>query len=52
MANLVWTAIVVLFIFWLVGLVLHIGGGLIHLALVVAVVLVVVNLVTKGRATV
>lgn len=51
MANLIWTIIVVLFVLWLAGFLLHIGGGLIHLVLVVAVVLLVFNLLTKGRAT-
>ena len=51
MANLLWTVIVVLFVLWLLGFVMHFGGGLIHLVLVVAVVLVVFNLLTKGKAT-
>ena len=51
MANLIWTVIVVLFVLWLLGFVLHVGGALIHLVLVVAVVLVIFNLLTKGRAT-
>jgi hypothetical protein len=50
MVNLIWTIITVLFVIWLAGLLLHIGGGLIHLLLVVAVILVVFNLLTKGRA--
>ena len=37
MANLLWTIIVLLFLFWLVGLVLSFGGPLIHLLLVAAV---------------
>lgn len=52
MANLIWAVIVVLFVLWLAGFLLHFGGGLIHLVLVVAVVLIVFNFVTKGRATV
>ena len=52
MANILWTIITILFVFWLVGLVMHIGGGLIHFALVVAAVLFVVNLLTRNRATV
>ena len=51
MANLLWTVVVVLFVLWLLGFLLHFGGGLIHIALVVAVILVVFNLVTKGKAT-
>ena len=48
MASLLWTIIVVLFVLWLIGFVVHIGGGLIHLLLVIAIILVVVNLLT-GR---
>jgi hypothetical protein len=51
MANIIWTIIVVLFVLWLLGLVLHFGGALIHIALVVALILIVYNLVTKGKAT-
>jgi hypothetical protein len=48
MAGLLWTIIVVLFVLWLIGFAVHIGGGLIHLLLVIALILVVVNLLT-GR---
>jgi hypothetical protein len=51
MSNLLWTVIVVLFVLWLLGFVLKVGGGLVHIVLVVAVILVVYNLLTKGRAT-
>ena len=51
MANAIWTIIVVLFVLWLLGFVMHFGGNLIHIALVIAVILVVYNLVTKGKAT-
>ncbi len=52
MAGLLWAVIVVLFAFWLLGFLLHFGGGLIHLLLVVAVVLVVVNVLTGRGARV
>lgn len=48
MASLLWTIIVVLFVLWLLGFAVHIGGGLIHILLVVALVLLVFNLIT-GR---
>ena len=51
MANLLWTIIVVLFVLWLLGFVVHFGGALIHIVLVIAVALLIFNLVTKGRAT-
>lgn len=46
---MLWTIFVVLGILWLLGFSLHIGGGLIHLLLVVALIVLVFNLVT-GRS--
>jgi hypothetical protein len=48
---MLWTIIAVLLVLWLLGLVAHIGGGLIHLLLVIALVVFVINLIT-GRETV
>ncbi|MGH2510646.1 MAG: lmo0937 family membrane protein [Ktedonobacteraceae bacterium] len=50
MLHIIWTIIVVLFVFWLLGLVLHIGGSLIHLLLVIALILVVYNLIMHSRS--
>ena len=47
---MLWTILVILLVLWLVGLLTHVGGGLIHLLLVVAVVVLVINLVTGRRA--
>jgi hypothetical protein len=52
MAGLVWTVIVVLFVLWVAGFALHVGGGLIHLLLVIAVVLIIFNIVTGRGARV
>jgi hypothetical protein len=46
---MLWTLVAVFLILWLLGFSLSIGGGLIHLLLVVALILVVVNLVTGRR---
>jgi len=46
---MLWTLVAVLLILWLLGFSLSIGGGLIHLLLVVALILVVVNLLTGRR---
>lgn len=46
---MLWTILVVLLIMWLLGFSLHVGGGLIHLLLVVALVVLVFNLVTGRR---
>jgi hypothetical protein len=50
--GLLWGLIVLLFIFWVLGFALHIGGGLIHILLVIAVVLFVFNLLTGRGARV
>jgi len=47
---MLWTILVVLLILWLLGFSLHIAGGLIHLLLVVALVVLVINLVSGRRA--
>ena len=52
MAGILWAVISVLFVLWLLGFLLHFGGGLIHLILVIVVVLVVVNLLTGRGARV
>ena len=52
MGGLLWTIIVILFVLWLIGFAVHIGGGLIHLLLVIALILFVVNLLTGRGARV
>ena len=47
---MLWTIFVVLLILWLLGLSLHVAGGLIHLLLVVALVVLVINLLGGRRA--
>jgi hypothetical protein len=47
---MLWTIFVVLVILWLLGFSLHIAGGLIHLLLVIAVVVLIVNLLSGRRA--
>jgi len=46
---LLWTIFVVLLILWLLGFSLHVAGGLIHLLLVIALVVLVINLVSGRR---
>lgn len=52
MAGVIWAIIVFLFIIWLLGFLLHFGGGLIHLIIVVCIILVIFNLVTGRGARV
>jgi hypothetical protein len=47
--NMLWTIFVVLLILWLLGFSLHVAGGLIHLLLVIALVVLVINLVSGRR---
>jgi len=47
--NLIWTGIGVLIILWILGFSINIGGGLIHLLLVLAVIGIVYN-VFIGRS--
>jgi hypothetical protein len=50
--NLIWALIVILFVLWIIGFLAHVGGGLIHLLLVIAVILLVFNLITGRGARV
>jgi hypothetical protein len=47
---MLWTIAVILIVLWLLGFGFHVAGGLIHLLLVIALVVVVVQLVTGRRA--
>lgn len=46
---MLWTIFVILLVLWLLGFTLHIGGGLIHILLVIALVVLVINLITGRR---
>ena len=47
---MLWTVFVVLLILWLLSFIGHFGGQLIHLLLVIAVVVLIINLIS-GRRT-
>ena len=47
--TMLWTIALILLILWLLGFSFHIAGGLIHIVLVIAVIVVIIRLVT-GRA--
>ena len=47
---MLWTILGILLLLWLIGFVVHIGGGLIHLLLVIALIVFVVQLITGRRA--
>ncbi len=46
---MLWTLMVLLVLFWLLGFAFDVAGGLIHLLLVIAAVLFVVNLISGRR---
>jgi len=47
---MLWTIFVILVVLWLLGFSLNVGGGLIHLLLVIAVIVLIYNLITRGRS--
>jgi uncharacterized membrane protein YtjA (UPF0391 family) len=47
---MLWTIFVILLVLWILGFSFHIAGGLIHILLVIALIVLVVNLVTGRRA--
>jgi hypothetical protein len=47
---MIWTIVGILVLLWLLGLVFRVGGALIHVLLVIAVVVFVFNLITGRRA--
>jgi hypothetical protein len=49
---MLWTIFVVLVVLWLLGFSFHLAGGLIHLLLVIALVILVINLVGGSRRSV
>ena len=49
---MLWTIFVILLVLWLLGaFIVPFGGGLIHILLVVAVVILIINLI-QGRRTI
>lgn len=45
---MLWTIAVVLLLLWLLGFLTHVGGALIHLLLVIAIIVVLVRVI-QGR---
>jgi hypothetical protein len=46
---MLWTIVVLLLIMWLLGFTMHVAGGLIHILLVVALVVIVLRLLGGSR---
>ncbi len=49
-AEMLWTIAVILLILWLLGFTLNVAGGLIHILLVIAVIVGLIQLFTGRRA--
>ena len=49
---MLWTIVGVLLVLWLLGFSMHVGGGLIHALLVIAIVVFVFNLLSGRRSSV
>ncbi len=49
MPNIVWTGVGVLIVLWLLGFSINIGGSLIHILLVLALIGIVYNLMVGRR---
>ncbi|MEO8946130.1 MAG: lmo0937 family membrane protein [Gemmatimonadaceae bacterium] len=50
---MLWTIAVILFILWLLGFfAFHVAGGLIHILLVIAIIVVIFRLITGRRPVV
>ncbi len=47
--SMLYTVAVILIVLWLLGFIIHLGGGLIHLLLVAAVILIIYRLLTGRR---
>jgi len=48
--HMLWTIFVVVLVLWLLGFSLHIAGGLIHILLVLAVIILIFNLISGRRS--
>jgi len=49
---MLWTILIVLLVLWLLGFLGHVGGGLIHILLVAAIIVLIYNLVVGRRRVV
>lgn len=50
MFGILWGIVVVLVVLWLLGFLFHVAGGLIHLLLIVAAIVLVYNLIAGARS--
>lgn len=51
LGSILWAVVVILVILWLLGLVLHLAGGFIHILLIIALIVLLYNLFVGRRRT-
>jgi hypothetical protein len=50
LGSILWFVVVALVVIWLLGFLFHVAGGLIHVILVIAVLVLIYNLVMRSRS--
>ncbi len=50
LGSILWAVIVILVVLWLLGFIFHIAGGLIHILLVIAIIVLIYNLIVSTRS--
>ncbi|MEI7834589.1 MAG: lmo0937 family membrane protein [bacterium] len=48
---MLWTVIAILVVLWLLGFLTQVGGSLIHILLVIALIVFIVNMLTNRRTS-
>jgi hypothetical protein len=48
---MLWTIVGILLVLWLLGFSMHVGGGLIHALLIIAIVVFLFNLFSRRRSS-
>lgn len=51
LGSILWTIVVILVVLWLLGLIFHVAGGLVWILLVIALIVLIYNLLTRSRTT-
>jgi hypothetical protein len=48
---MLWTIVAILLVLWLLGFSMHVGGGLIHVLLVIAIIVFIFNMLSGRRSS-
>ncbi len=49
MARILWIVLAVIIVIWLVGFLMDVAGGLIHILLIIAAIILVINLISGKK---